>query len=209
MNVKEFERLLENLEQRYQNWVKPINEFISERLYQVNRGGYTYSDYERDLRAFRKERLAEYNPFAEMSEMLETLCPAYLEATAWERSEIRAAAGGKAGVLSALLGHAYRAAEEIESASDGERLRMGLAALSIENCAKDYRDVLLALAELYLAAERAGIDPKPEFRAVAKLSSKEKPVGGTTSVSRMLGSFSKSAVLRERRRKDKAKEKQR
>jgi hypothetical protein len=59
--------------------------------------------------------------------------------------------------------------------------------------------VLLALAELYVAAEAAGIDPKPEFRSVGRLSSREKPRGGERPVSRMIGGFSKSAVLRERK----------
>jgi hypothetical protein len=61
--------------------------------------------------------------------------------------------------------------------------------------------VLLALAELYVVAEEVGIDPKPEFKAVSRLSSREKPSGGTTPVSRMLASFHRYAVLKERRRK--------
>ncbi len=127
--------------------------------------------------------------------------PAYQAATAQQRAEVRAAARDKAGVPGALLGYVYRAASQIQAPSDGEWLRQGLIAVSIEDCSRDFRDVLLALAELYVAAEEAGIDPRPEFKAVAKLSSREKPRWETTPVSRMLTGFHRYAVLKERREK--------
>jgi hypothetical protein len=78
-----------------------------------------------------------------------------------------------------------------------------LAAISIENCARDYRDVLLALAELYVTAEEAGIKPSSDFRAVSKLSSEEKPRGGDTSMKKMLANFRGYGALRERRERGK------
>jgi hypothetical protein len=127
------------------------------------------------------------------------LCPAYLEAAPEQRAEIRAAVSDKNGLLSALLSYVYRAAEQIQSPADREWLRRGLAAASIENCRKDYRDVLLALAELYVSAEQAGLNPRPDFKAVSRLSSREKPQGGMTPVSNMLARFHSYAVLKERR----------
>ncbi len=76
-----------------------------------------------------------------------------------------------------------------------------MAAVSIENCRQDFRDVLLALADLYVAAEEVGIDPRPEFNAVSRLSSEKKPAGGTTAVSTVLADFYRSAALRERKQK--------
>lgn len=201
MKVVTVRERLNELEERYQEWVGPINQIIRECLYKVNRDGYTPADFERDVKRVKDAQLVKYNPYQEMYEFFDELCPAYLGATTEQRAEIRLAVSDKAGVLSALLGYVYRSANRIQSSSDSEWLRNGLAAVSIENCCKDFRDVLLALAELYVVAEKAGIDPKPEFKAVSRLSSREKPSGGTTPVSRMLTSFHRYAVLKERRRK--------
>jgi hypothetical protein len=106
-------------------------------------------------------------------------------------------------MLSALLGYAYRAAKRIRSPEDREWLRWGLAAISIENCSKDWRDVLLALTELYVVAEEAGMRPKCDFAAVAKLSSDEQPRWSDASVREMMEHMSRYAVLKERRKRGK------
>ena len=199
MNLAEVIEQLNQLEERYQEWVKPINQVIRECSYKVNRDGYTPGDFERDVRQIKEKQLAKYNPYQEIYELLDRLCPAYLDATPEQRAEIRAAASDKDGVLSGLLGYVYRAAERIRSESGREWLRRGLAAVSIENCRKDYRDVLLALAELYVAAEEMGINPRSDFKAVSRISSREKPRGGETPVSAMLANFHSYAALKERR----------
>jgi hypothetical protein len=194
---------LDELEERYQEWVEPINQVIQECSYKVNRAGYTPADFERDVEAVREKQRAKYDPYQAIYRLLDEICPAYLEASAEQRALIRAAASDKTGVLSALLGYAYRAARRIQSPADREWLRKGLAAISIENCGRDYRDVLLALAELYVAAEEAGISPRSDFKAVSRLSSGQKPRGGNTSVRGMLANFQGYGVLRERRRRGK------
>ncbi len=203
MNITAVKERLTELEARYQAWAEPINRVMRECSYKVNRDGYTYADFERDVKKIKDEQLARYNPYQEMYEFFDELCPAYQAATAQERAEVRAAVRDKAGVPSALLGYVYRAASQIQAPSDSEWLRRGLIAVSIEDCSQDFRDVLLALAELYVAAEEVGIDPRSEFRAVSRLSSREKPRGGTTPVSRMLTGFHGYGALKERRKKRK------
>jgi hypothetical protein len=61
----------------------------------------------------------------------------------------------------------------------------------------DDRDDLIALAGIWVAAERAGIDPSPYFRAVAKLSSDREPRRGETPVSEIMNSLQDYAVLSE------------
>jgi hypothetical protein len=148
------------------------------------------------------KQLEQYDPFAPMNAHFDELCPAYLQATPEERAEIRGVVSDKPGVLSGLLGYVMRAASRLRSTSEAEWLRRGLAAASIENCCRDYRDALLAWAELYVAAQAVGLDPRPAFREVAKLSSREKPAGGTTPVSRMLSGFHRYGALKERQRKE-------
>jgi hypothetical protein len=159
------------------------------------------ADFDRDVKRVRDTQLAKCDPYQDMYDFFDELCPAYLDAASPQRAEIRAVVSDKAGLPSALLGYVYRSASQIQSASDGEWLRRGLAAASIENCARDFRDVVLALAELYVAAEEAGIDPKPAFKAVARLSSRDKPRGGTTPVRQMLANFHRYGALKERKRR--------
>jgi hypothetical protein len=193
--------LLEELEQSYQEWVAPINQTIHERMFKVNRDGYTGADFDRDVEAVREQQRAKYDPYQEMYELFDRLCPAYLEATPRERSQIRRSVADKSGILSALLGYTYRAAKRIRAPADREWLRWGLAAVSIENCSRDFRDTLLALAELYVSAEEAGLKPRTDFRAISRLSSDEKATGRETPMKKILSRFHSYGALKERRRR--------
>jgi hypothetical protein len=201
MDLAALNARLDELEERYQTWAAPIYHATREYSYKVNRDGYTASDFERDIRVVREAQRANYDPYPAMHAFLDELCPAYLAATPAEREQVRSAVSDKKGILSALLGYAFRCSEWIQSPSDTEWLRKGLAAVSIENCRQDFRDVLLALADLYVAAEEVGIEPRPEFEAVSRLSSDEKPEGGTTAVSAVLADFHRSAALIERKQR--------
>jgi hypothetical protein len=199
MDLTGLKEQLDRLENRYQEWAEPIDRAIQEKSFRVNRDGYTPEDFHREIDQLREAQREKYDPFQEMYVLLDQLSPAYLTATSEEREAIRLAVSDKGGVLSALLGYVYKSAERVRTQADKEWLLRGLAAVSIENCSKDYRDLLLALAEMYVAAEEVGIDPKPEFKAVAALSSRKTPRGGVTPVSKMLADFPTYAVLRERK----------
>ena len=58
--------------------------------------------------------------------------------------------------------------------------------MSIENSGIDYRDSILALSELRKASREKNIDPNTEFERVAKISSQEKPRGGSTPMSQIM-----------------------
>jgi hypothetical protein len=206
MEIATLIQQLDELEERYQAWIGPINQVIWECSFKVNRDGYTAADFERDVEAIREKQRAKDDPYAAIYKLLDEFCPAYLKASAEQRTAVRAAVSDKGGMLSALLGYAYRAARRIQSPADREWLRRGLAAISIENCGRDYRDVLLALAELYVAAEEAGIRPRSDFKAVSRLSSGQKPRDGSASVQEMLANFHGYGALRERRKRGKQKE---
>ena len=190
---------LEPLERRYREWAAPIDRVIKEKTARLNRNGYGAGDWWRDVQSVRAAQQAKDDPYAEMYALLDLLCPRYLAAPAAERAAIRGAVGGRVGMLSALLGYIHRAARQIHSPADEHWLIHGLAAASIENCHRDFRDVLLALAELYVAAEAGGMDPKPAFARVAALSDSDKPAGGPTPVREMLAHFHDYAVLAERK----------
>ncbi len=200
MDLTTLAEQLEELEKSYQEWAKPINAAIQENMRKVNKNGYTSDDFQNAIKEVRDKQTNKYNWYEEIYTFFDQLCPAYLDATAQQRAEARAAASDKNGILSALLGYVHQLAEQIHSPTDEKWLVNGLAAVSIENCSQDFRDVLIALAELFVSAEMAGIDPKPHFKSVAELSSDRKPRGGSTSVAEMLTKFHTYAVLEERRR---------
>ena len=181
MRVNDFEEELRRWEARYREWAEPIDHFIRTSLIRVNRDGYTLADFQRELTAIREQRLAKYDPGADIEPILERMCAEYLTASQAERERCRAAVSDKDAVQSFLLGYVASCADRIRCPEDLGPLRRGLAAASIENCATDYRDVLVALAKLFVCAERAGIDPVPHFREVGRLSSDAKPRGGTTA----------------------------
>jgi hypothetical protein len=197
MRVKDFEEELKQWETRYREWAEPINHFIRTSLIRVNRDGYTLADFQRELAAMREQRLAEYDPGAAVEPILEQMCAEYLIASPAERERCRAAVSENDSVQSFLLGYVATCADRIRSPEDLGPLRRGLAAASIENCATDYRDVFVALAKLFVWAERAGVDPVPHFREVGRLSSDATPRGGSIPVSKMLSEFQDYAVVSE------------
>lgn len=104
--------------------------------------------------------------------LLDRVLSYYIKASAKEREEIYSAFRGCYGLLNMLIGYVYQAAEQIRLTGDQEVLYAGLTAASIENTLGkvDYRDRLLALAELYVTAEEAGMNPGPAFESICGLT---------------------------------------
>jgi len=153
------------------DWSKPIDQAWKASFARVNRNGYTAKDLERDMKQVREEQLAKNNIYEEINAFYDQLMPQYLSADDAEPEEIRSLFRKKRGLQNTLLGFAYRAADGINSPSDTPLLRLGLAAISVEDFSVDYRDTLLGLAELCVRAERAGIDPRPVYDEIAEMSS--------------------------------------
>jgi len=146
------------------------------------------------------DALALYQPGALTEQFFQRLCAAYLEASDDQREQLRAALDNKPGIRNNLLGYVYTATQHLHASDDRYWLQIGLAAASLENCSTDYRDFLLALADLYVAAERVGLDPRSEFQAAAQWSSTAVPRGGFTPVGDMLAAFHTYAVVESARR---------
>jgi hypothetical protein len=113
-----------------------------------------------------RSALVFYEPSEKNRPFYMSLCQTYLDAPPEQRTLIIDAAGGKKGVLGALLALVYEAAERLRATKDPYWVRVGLAAAAIESSRLDPRVSLLAMAELYVAAEGVGIDPQPDFEAV-------------------------------------------
>jgi hypothetical protein len=85
-----------------------------------------------------------------------------------------------------LIGYVQTAAKNIETTDDKKWLLRGLAVSSIENSLRDQRDNTLSLAYLYVMAEEKNLNPKPEFYAIAELSSDEISSGGSISMQELI-----------------------
>ncbi len=73
---------------------------------------------------------------------------------------------GKTGLSSAFLGYMYTAADKLRETKDIRWLEVGLGASILQDGYPDWRDYILALANLYVTAEEAGLDPRPAFTLI-------------------------------------------
>jgi hypothetical protein len=116
------------------------------------------------------EERAAHSPMAyvlpdeEGQQALYALCQGYWCASRQQRTAIRSAVHGRKGVLNQLMAYVHRASERVQTTKDIAWLQIGTAAALLSG-QLDYRDFLLVLAELYVTAEEAGLDPGPVFDA--------------------------------------------
>jgi hypothetical protein len=76
-----------------------------------------------------------------------------------------------------------------------EWLERGVAAASIEDQRRDYRDWLMSLGELYLSANAAHLDPSPVLKRIAERSNSEGHRAAPTPTREALASFEDSAYF--------------
>lgn len=107
--------------------------------------------------------LVYYTPEAENMRFYLDLCEYYRKSPECDRRKISEVLNGKKGILNRLLGLVWECSEKIIATKDIFWLITGLTAAQIEGGRLDYRDFLLALSELYVAAAETGINPKEHF----------------------------------------------
>jgi len=69
----------------------------------------------------------------------------------------------KKGIVSAFLGYVYTAADKLRETKDIYWLEVGAGATILANDYPDWRDYILAVAEVYVTAEECGLDPDLVF----------------------------------------------
>lgn len=134
----------------------------------------------------------------EVYALLDELCTEYVRSNAEQGSQIRIMVSKYPSMIRAV-GDDYvgRAITQLETTGDPRWLWLGLAAISIENNSIDFRDTYIILGRLYLTATGLGIDPKPVFQAIARVSASD--VKGSTSsipMRKFLDKFHKSSYFR-------------
>jgi hypothetical protein len=188
MNVSELLAALENrlgeIQARYDEWYAPIAHL--RKTWDFNRS----DDYWGAISQLEQQILANYNPYAESAEVYDKLCPYYWAAPSEMRIAIRTMFKKKLYWAEiAPFKYVDTVITRLETTPDINTLRMGLAAMSIEDCTTDYRDTLMALKNLAKAAKRASIDAKPQFLEIAALSSEHVSSGGDMPMKELFAQF--------------------
>ena len=118
---------------------------------------------------FSKSALVIFSPDKEQEGLVNLVCRTYLGSGAADKTRLANHLSNKEGLLNCLLGFAYNCAQMLKKTKNAEWLRLGLAAAHLAKMRMDYRDVLLAWAELYVVAEEAGITPDQAFQDICKI----------------------------------------
>jgi hypothetical protein len=107
----------------------------------------------------------------ELASDLELACQLYLQGEGALRREIRHSFNEWTSVRGRMLAKAWSFAGKLADTCDDRWLRLGLAAVCIDDNGTDFRDSYVALGDLYIATVRCGMDPRPYFDEAAEISS--------------------------------------
>lgn len=152
---------------------------------------------------YRKERIrANGRPYLEGEERLslqhelDTACALYVEATPEQRMIMRELFAWSYTLPGYLQGGVGIAANGVEGEELLRRLRTGLAAAALENNKTDFRDMYVALGDMWVTASLANVDPAPLFREAAEWCSDRDDFGyGYGSMRQFLLGFEQSAFF--------------
>jgi hypothetical protein len=184
---------------QYDAWEQPLRRFRAENYRRLNRDGYTWEAYQQEAAELENQLTIAHDPYIELHALFEQLCQAYIADNDARRARLRAfvAERSKRGQL--LWRYANRLARRVQSPADAGLVSTALAAIAIDNCSANYRDTLMTLADLFVAAEQAGVDPRPMFDQATAWATDEITAGGCESLAAMLRGFHESPTLKERR----------
>ncbi len=124
--------------------------------------------------------------------LVEDVARAYVAASPEEQRQLAAAVDGAPYVrwrLGFPCGRAIRRLEEASRSPEDRRddLSFAVACIALAAGRDDYRDTIVTLDRLHLAAFRAGIDPLPAIAAAVERTRDER--GGATDASKLLAYY--------------------
>ena len=133
-------------------------------------------------------------PEEEVFALLDEICDGYVRADARRCALVRAVIHQHEvrRLLGEYVGHCARL---LEKGGRPQWLDRALAGASIEDQRVDYRDWLMSLGDVYVAARTAGIDPSPALKRIGALSNAEGHRATPTPTSAALSGFEQSAYF--------------
>lgn len=186
--VKDWENELAELDRRLADWYRRYDAEYK-RLARGARRLFQKPDPARLAQADAEARQSVGDALLrEVASFLDGLSADYLAALPGERARIRARIGSHEAIFRFYWPFVASQPAAVRGPGDVERLRLALAAASIDDLrSTDIRAVDELLGELWLAAERAGIDPAPVFQEVAAVSNRATGGGSAHFRDRLAG----------------------
>jgi hypothetical protein len=151
----------------FRSWIAPYERYREQNIPRLDRDGFTYQDLARGERSILAQ-LQREPAWRAIEDFATALCRQWWTTDLQEAGRLRALVRPAAGIRWVLLDVAARCGEALRGATWDERLELGLSAIALEDFTIDYRESLLALRDLWLGAERAGVDPGPRFADAAR-----------------------------------------
>ncbi len=188
-------RLIE-VEEAFQEWRAPVEAARVQGQVKVAAGVLTEEEAAHLVQQVREFQAEDDRVLRDAFEFFDRLCPAYIGASPADRRRLRRAVAALPEVSAGLIQYVHRAANRVQTPADLPSMHAGLAAAALEGGRTAPSDLRLALAELYVGAEGAGIAPIPEFRAVSRLASSTRLRGRRTAMSATLANFHRSQAVR-------------
>lgn len=133
--------------------------------------------------------------YARLDEELIELAEIFARLDIAGQARVRAELAEMPHVRTQIYGTMHSMAGRLRETRDRHWLEVGLALAAIEGGYLDFRDLYVALGELWLAAEDAGIRPQRHFTAAAKMAGEERDSSGRSGQS-LLPAFPHSGHLR-------------
>ena len=139
-------------------------------------------------------RSVELGAREEVFELLSEICDAYVRSDPQRCALFRGIVHQHEAMklLDEYIGHAARI---LEGGGRPEWLDRALAALSIDDQRVDYRDWLMSLGVVYLAARTHGIDPAPALKRIGALSNSEPHAAAPTPTRDAMTGYEQSAYF--------------
>jgi hypothetical protein len=200
VEIAEIKRELQRLDSVYRKWHEPVRNFSGERLKRVMKRTYPAEQWKRDVAEFIAERRKHDDGLSAVEAFIDEVSDAYSRMNESEQADLRMAVAPLIGIAECLLDYMRSCAVRLRDSANPEWLRKGLAAACLEDLG-EYRDSLLALAELYVVAEQVGIDPRAEFELAARHANTKGGRSIKSPLGPILRDFHQHPVVPERRKR--------
>jgi hypothetical protein len=133
----------------------------------------------------------------ELHQKLDHVCMFYLAGEAKDRESMREFAHNQANLLYGLERHPQWCARQLDATKNRQFLKTGLSAVSLYDL-RTLSNTEINLEFLYRSGVNAGIDPKPDFKEVAALSTPTGRHPGYRSAQDVIAGFKPTGFLEKR-----------
>jgi len=178
--MKDWKERLAALTGRVEDWNTQYEEAFAKLAKERGLTRWFRRPSEVELRAVADEarRSVGSEPLTELSAFFDELCDHFVTVLPQPRAEIRARIEDSPVVFDLFWSYVTNTPERVTGPDAAVHLKRGLAAVAIDDFHGRFDQVNEVLGKLWLAAARAGVDPKPVFAEVGNVANPGMSGGG-------------------------------